>query len=235
MQIRYSLYAGTSGYSISAQDYLKALQFVKPDSNIKALGIKGVNRKNGISEERYNWLLSLKNTPPKTDYISIQHCIPSIYVSDHANKKIGIAIYETIDPPGSWVQRMNEMDHIITASNFNKGTFETAGVRSPITVVPHCFDPQLFHNKVYPSGRYKLFTFLYIATWKERKNFSGLINAFYEAFRAADNVCLLLKTDKPENLKTLIDGIKIGGFKTKDTAPIYIEEDVVTFEEIPKL
>ena len=235
MQLRYSFYFNTTGYSISAQDYLLAMRQVSPDKSIKVTAVNGFKPRTGLSTERYQQFTKLKDTPPENDYISVQHCIPRIYISDKAKKRIGVAVYETIDPPTNWVVRMNEMDHIITASHFNKGVFESNNVQTPVTVVPHCFDPNLFHKDVYPKGRYNLFTFLYIGTWKERKNFQGLIKAFYDGFSLYDQVCLILKTDKTKQLKDTISALKNENWKTKQTAPIYVLDEVVSFEEIPKL
>ena len=234
MQIRYSCYFGSSGYAVSAFDYLRSMQTVKPDCDIKTSTLNEFRKQSGISQEHYEWFNQLKKTPLKTDYISVQHCIPRIYAKNKAKKNIGISVYETIDPPKPWIQKMNEMDHIITASHFNEGVFKSGGVTAPISVVPHCFDSTLFNDKTMARGRYNLFTFMYISTWKQRKNFSSLIRAFYNEFSESDNVCLLLKTDKKEDLKKTILTIKNDGFKTKKTSPIYTEEEKLTFEEIPR-
>jgi len=233
MQIRWSAYFNSSGYSISSQDYLLALQQVKPDIDIKTSAVNGFKNRPGISSERNEWFKKLKDIQSQTPYISIQHCIPPIYISDHARKRIGIAVYETIDVPKNWVVKMNEMDHIVTASHFNKGVFESNGVKTTITVVPHCFDPKLFNKDTQSRGRYNLFTFMYIASWRDRKNFPALIKAFYDGFSVKDQVCLLLKTDKPKPLQDLIRSLKEERWRTKETAPIYIEEKVMPFEEIP--
>ena len=235
MQLRYSCYLNNTGYSIAAQEYISAIRRVQPYKNIKLIAVNGFKNRPGISGDRQKWFTELRNTPAESKYISVQHCIPRIYISDKAKKRVGVAVYETIDPPTGWITRMNEMDHIITASHFNKGVFESTGLRRPSTVVPHCFDSELFHREVVPDGRYNLFTFMYIGTWKERKNFPALIKAFYDGFDLQDQVCLILKSDKPKQMKDTINAIKNDGWKTKQTAPVYVLEEVVPFEKIPKL
>jgi len=234
MQIRYSMYFNSSGYSICAQDYNLAIKKNNPETDIKVFAINGLKQNKGVSKKRYDIFYQMSKTQPKSNFISVQHCIPNMYISDNAKKRIGFAIYETIDPPSSWVHKMNEMDYIITASQFNKNSFETAGVIKPISVIPHCFDTELFNKDVVPDGRYNLFTFMYIASWRERKNFPTLIKSFYDAFSTKDKVCLILKTDKPEGLKRTVNSIKNENWKTKDTAPIYIDGEIIPFEEIPK-
>jgi len=234
VQLRYSLYLNSSGYSVAAYCYICAIQKTDPHRSIKLTSVNGPTKRKGISDKLFEWFSRLHQTPLQSDYISVQHSIPRLYISDAAKKKIGIAIYETIDPPINWIQKMNEKDHIITASRFNEGGFKTANLKPDLTVVPHCFDVESFNENVQSSGRYNLFTFMYIATWKERKNFSTLIKAFYDAFSKKDKVCLLLKTNKPYQLKTAILSIKNDGWKTKDTAPIYVESQIINFEEMPQ-
>lgn len=233
MQIRYSMYFNATGYSIAAQSYVLGILSADPEQNIKTFAINGFKQNKGVSKPVYELFQKLSKTAPQSNFISIQHCIPSIYISDNAKKRIGFAIYETIDPPASWIHRMNEMDHIITATQFNKNTFESSGLKRPISVIPHCFDEKLFNKDVLSSGRYNLFTFMYIASWRQRKNFPVLIKAFYDAFSSKDKVCLILKTDKPQALKTSIFSIKNEGWRTKGTAPIYVEGESIPFEEIP--
>ena len=236
MQLRYSLYLNSIGYSISAQAYLRAIQKVQPERSVKVSAINGISSfKKGVSEEYRKWFMKLRDTPAEASYISIQHCIPRIYISDKAQKRIGVAVYETIDPPRNWIEKMNEMDLIVTASHFNEGIFKNAGLRVPLRVVPHCFDSEMFHKDVRPSGRFNMFTFFYMGTWRKRKNFVPLLRAFYDGFAFKDNVCLLLKTDKSKQLKNTIRTVKNEKWKTKDTAPVYIEEETVDFEEIPKI
>lgn len=235
MQYRFSIYFNSTGYARAAIDYIKAIQQIRPDINIKTNAINGIKKQNGISHEDYNWFCKLSSAPAKSEYISYQHCIPKIYVSDHAKKRIGFSIFETIDPPLSWVKRMNEMDVIVTASSFNKSCFESAGVKKPIELVPHCIDMSKFNKEVKPEGRYNLFTFMYIASWRDRKNYATLIKAFYDAFSIKDHVCLVLKTDKNEALKRTISSIKNDNYKTKDTAPIFLENDIIPFEKMPQL
>jgi len=238
MQIKYTNYFNNTGYSISAQSYIKAMLHVNPDLDLKISAISGFREKQGISRERYEFFKKLYQKKDNPNYISIQHCIPRIYLSDKAKKRIGFTIFETIDPPDSWIKQMNTMDHIVTASHFNQGSFQSKrSIRliRPVTVIPHCFDRELFNKEVRPDGRYGLFTFLYIGTWKERKNFKSLIKAFYQSFSQKDQVCLLLKTDKPRALKETIRSIKQDGYRTKDTASIYTEDNIIDFEGMPKL
>jgi len=142
-----------------------------------------------------------------------------------------------MNPAKNWIDMMNEMDLIITASEFNKRIFSTNGANIPIEVIPHTFDPKLFNKDVQHKGRYDLFTFLSMGSWKQRKNFEALIKGFYDAFEAKDGVCLLIKTDKPESLSETVQRIKrTGEWRSKETAPIFADiSKKCPFEDIPSI
>jgi glycosyltransferase involved in cell wall biosynthesis len=226
-----------SGYSIAAQDYIKAMMRADPSLNIRC---KFVNQNVGLgmSRNRHQLFQSMSKKPEFTPAVSIYHTIPMLYRRPRGFlKHFGISLFETINPPKTWIKQMNEMDGIITATDFNENVFRQAGVKVPIHVVPHCFDPRMFNADVTPHGRYDRFTFLSMGTWKTRKNFETLIKAFYDAFEEKDQVCLLIKTDKPDKLKESVARIKrTCEWRAKDTAPIYTDEQPrCEFEEIPRI
>lgn len=232
MQLRYFMHLNASGYSISAQEYIFALRVVNPSWDVKIYPLNKDFR--GVSDNRLQLFKSMELAPPRIDYVSLQHCLPTTYRHDRARVKIGFAIFETIDPPREWVDAMNRMDAIMVASHFNKHVFENAGVKTPITVVPHCFDPAMFHPKVLPTGRMRQFTFMTVGTWKKRKAHETLIKAFYSAFEEGDNVCLVIKTNQATPVHRAIKDLKQNhGWRTKRTAPIYVDSSILKFEEVP--
>ena len=235
MQIYYSAYINATGYSISAQDYILALKQADPRIDIK---LKYVNAaiKTGISPNRQQLFAAMSKTQDIQPQVSVFHTIPHLYKRlTTAQKNVGICVFETMNPPKTWINMMNQMDAIITASEFNRRIFEANGASRPVYVVPHTFDPQLFHKDVQPLGRYRPFTFLAMGTWKMRKNWATLIKAFYDGFERKDNVCLLIKTDKPKELTTEVIHIKrTCEWRGKDTCPIYADEKMnCIFEDIP--
>jgi len=188
----------------------------------------------GVSPERNDLFLKLSQKELSEEHASIYHCIPTAYPKDDKSKvKIGFTVYETIDPPKEWIHEMNKMDLIITPSHFNKNVFVTGGLKTKCEVVPHCFNPALFNDEVRCNGRYNKFTFLSMGTFRKRKNFDLLINAFYDGFTNKDNVCLLIKTDKGKQMGHLVNSIKADNYKSKDTAPIYVDDEILDFEDIP--
>ena len=238
MQLSYSHYLNATGYSVCAQDYILAmLQSDRDDFDIK-VNFLNASTNVGVSKNRQQLFQSLKNKKVQEPQCSVFHSIPHLYKRvQTAQKHIGFCIFETINPPAKWVEKMNEMDEIITASEFNENVFKENGVIKPIKVIPHCFDPNLFNKDVKPLGRYAKTTFLSVGTWKNRKNWEALIKAFYDAFENKNNVCLLIKTDNVESLHRMVTRIKrTCEWRSKNTAPIYAEETPrCSFEEIPRI
>ena len=237
MQLNYHAYYNNTGYSCAAQSYILAMLRVDPNVDIRThyinhrLGL-------GISRNRQQLFTALNKKDPKEPNVNLHHCIPPRYRhSPEKAKNFGFCVFETINPPAEWITQMNNMDAIITASQFNKNVFESQGVKCPIHLVPHCFDEEMFNKKIKAPGRYSQTTFISIGAWKTRKNWEALIEAWYQAFEQRHNVCLLIKTDKPDDLRALVQHVKrTSGLRSKATAPIYCEEEpVCDFEDIPKI
>jgi glycosyltransferase involved in cell wall biosynthesis len=234
MQLQWNFYLNSSGYSIASQCYLLACLKTDPELNLH-LNYMNVGTP-GVSKNRLQLFHKYIKNPVSYPQINVYHCIPHRYrCPEKSSKNIGICLFETMNPPADWVRKMNEMDLIITASQFNKHVFESNGVKVPIEVVPHTFDVNMFNDKVKPNGRYGLKTFISIGTWKIRKNWECLIKAFYDAFERIDGVCLLVKTERPRDFELLVKKIKATGeWRSKDTAPVFVEpKQVCDFEEIP--
>lgn len=243
MHINYFLYLNQSGYSLAGQEYVLSLLKADPKLSIKCFSLAG-DTNLGLSLDRSKLFSDLKQTKEQENHIDIYHSVPGLYkLHEHkknihnAKKTVGICLFETMNPNKSWIEKMKSVDHIVTASEFNRRIFLSNGYNKNITNIPHCFDPEMFNKDVQTQGRYSLFTFLSIGTFKQRKNWDNLIKGFYQAFDKKNKVCLLIKTDKINEMKFLIRSIKNNSeFKSKDTAHIFVEEKpVCTLEEIPKI
>jgi len=230
-------YFNNTGYSCSAQDYILAMLRVNPDVDIRAhyinhrLGL-------GMSRNRKQLFTALNKKDPLEPNVNLYHCIPPRYRRPPGKTKhFGFCVFETINPPTEWIPQMNNMDEILTASQFNKSIFENHGVKRPVHVIPHCFDEKMFNKGVKACGRYNQTTFISVGAWKLRKNWENLIKSWYQAFELRNSVCLLIKTDKPQELKALVEHIKrTSEWRAKPTAPIYCEDEpICDFEDIPKI
>jgi len=168
MNIVYNHYLNSTGYSLSAQDYVLAMLHVDPNINIKCNFLNKGHL--GVSKNRRQIFTALSKGKEEKNSVHIYHSIPHRYRRpEGARKCIGICLFETINPPKNWIQMMNNMDAIITASSFNKNIFKANGVTVPIHIVPHCFDVNMFNKNIKANGRYGLKTILSIGTWKKTK------------------------------------------------------------------
>lgn len=234
MQLNYSMYLNASGYSVAAQEYILAMLRVKPGLDIKVHFNSPPGE--GVSEHRQSIFKGLEERTVSNPRTYLFHSTPRKWARQKS-RCVGFAIFETIEPPADWVVQMNRMDAVVTASEFNKHTFQEAGVRVPIHVVPHTFDPQMFNSGVRADGRYRKLTYFSMGTWKERKNWAGLIKGWYEAFDNSHQTALVIKTDNPRYLQRMVQQIKSDGqWRSKDTAPIYAEQQTQSpFEAIPSI
>lgn len=114
--------------------------------------------------------------------------------------------------PESWIDNLNSMQLIIVPTEFTKKTFQNTAAKhqkhitTPIYVIPEYFDETVY------TGQYEIslpeldsisetFAFLTVGHWlqgtlgEDRKNISGTIYSFFDAFKNQKNQpALILKT-----------------------------------------
>jgi glycosyltransferase involved in cell wall biosynthesis len=99
--------------------------------------------------------------------------------------------------PAAWVEKINRQYAQYWAHTQWIATLaREAGVDSErIRVVPHGIDPRVFRpdGTRYPLATEKRFRFLFVGGVSMRKGSDLLLDAFRQAFTAADDVCLVLK------------------------------------------
>lgn len=234
-QIDYVCFANRSGYAQAAQDYIDALHTLnKYDIRINLLHSNPDQL--AVTPKRYSEMLAMMKKQARSDVTHVYHCIPDMQRRvSKVGKTVGFGTFETFDPPEQWVNILNGNDAVICPSLFNCQVFQKAGVSKPIHYVPHCIDVSLFSPSV-PSPAKERFTFLFFGTWKRRKGWPELIEAFFTEFDANDGVELLIKTDRltlsQKNIGELKEQL---GFGKKETAPIKWETKVLTERELPAL
>jgi glycosyltransferase involved in cell wall biosynthesis len=233
-KIEFCAFLNRSGYATASQDYIYAL-LNSGKYDISLFLVNGSIERLTCSPERYQQLNALSQKRQKSD-VQFIHCIPEMQRRVRRNgKTVGFATYETTDPPPVWIQFLNRNDAIICPSLFNMKVFKDAGISIPMHHVPHCIDTQLWHPAIEPQEKRDRFTFLYFGTWKKRKGWQQLIEAFFKEFDKNDNVQLLLKTDRIIYSQRDIANFKTSlGLSKKETAPIIYETRVLTELELPR-
>jgi glycosyltransferase involved in cell wall biosynthesis len=232
----YVCFQNRSGYAQAALDYIYALRGLNKYHLHVSLLHQGPDQL-AITRERYSELMAMIRSDCAADATQILHCIPD--KQRHVQirgKSVGFATFETYDPPEHWVEILNMNDAVICPSRFNVEVFQRAGVKVPIHYVPHCYDPALFNTAPQKVERSDKFTFLFFGTWKRRKGWPELIEAWYREFSPDDNVELLIKTDRLSLSQKCITEMKDTlGLTRKETAPIKWETRVLNDRELPLL
>jgi glycosyltransferase involved in cell wall biosynthesis len=119
---------------------------------------------------------------------------PGLYGRLRCPRRVGILVYEADRMPAAWVEPIRrELDLLLLPSEFCRRGALSAGVPSHmIGRLPFGVDPRVFSP---PAARPQSpFTFLAVAAPHRRKGLRELLEAYGAAFRANDDVRLIVKT-----------------------------------------
>jgi glycosyltransferase involved in cell wall biosynthesis len=239
-KINWVCFGNASGYSQAAQDMILALDAAGHDVRVQYLLSRGDMPQTGLTRERREKFRSLVNKERTDDHIQVYHCIPSAQHNIKPTRRnVGYGMFETFQPPNqgphNWIAMLNRNDAIITPSQFNYHIFAHEKIEKPLFYVPCCYDVTQFNDQVEPLEKYDRFTFLFFGTWRVRKGYPQLLEAFCREFSASDNVQLVIKTDKVEKAKSYLEGMRKNlGLDKKEIAPILFEHRVFDDVSLPR-
>lgn len=110
--------------------------------------------------------------------------------------RVGRSMFETDALPSTWVAATHHLDEIWVPSAFNLDSFRHAGVETPMYVVPGGVNSEFFNPNAPALAipGVKGTTFLSVFEWRRRKGWDILLRAWAEAFRATDNVTLVIRS-----------------------------------------
>ncbi len=203
--VKYVSLHENSGYGIAAKLYIKALMDSEVDVTWTPM-VRGKSigmtyepfQKREIGEPEFD---SVCNRSIDYETVII-HTIPELYTYWREREKdkylIGYTVWETTKPPDHWKDLINQLDHLLVPTEWNKTVFREHGITIPIDVLPHMseFRGQPARNEEMLNPTNDRFLFYIISTWTERKAIWKLIDAYVEAFDENDRVELLIKTSK---------------------------------------
>ena len=211
-----------SGYAAAGRGYIISCE--KSGINIQAKDrSRSVNLfGKGIDQSILQLYARLSKNEVAADCPTVQHQVPDTFYKDRRSKRsIGYTIFEMPRVPKLWVPHCNGMAEIWTGSEYSKAAFLNSGVNVPVNVLPHAIDIELF-DKAQPwqIKNKRTFAFISIFDFTSRKAWQDLLRAYWSAFTADDDVCLILK-------------VFFGDFS--DSSRIDIVRRIVTFRETLKL
>lgn len=244
-----------SGYGARSRDIVKSIIKAKGEEwDIKILSQKWGNLPFGyLSDHNEIDLANRVTSSVKTNpEIWIQITIPNEFQRVGTKFNIGItAGIETDLCDKTWIEGINRMDEIWVSSNHAKDVFKSnpqVKPTKPIKVVFEGLDTNIFHTDVDVPNLFDLstieeeFAFLYVGHWIGRKNVEGLLSAFFDTFKDADNQpALILKTQMQSSsvadktrLQEAIQGVK-AKFGTANLPNVYVIHGELTNWEMNEL
>jgi tetratricopeptide (TPR) repeat protein len=238
-----------SGYADEARHFIINLE--KQGFPLAALSIARAsesfrNQIDRATRENLDRLLAKKIAPP---FLTLVHG-PG-YTFDHLEETpycIGRTMFETDRLPAEWVERCNRMDEIWVPTGMAVECFRNCGVKTRLVKIPGGVDTQRYRPGLQPLpiAGVRGTVFLSIFEWMYRKGWDVLLQAWAKAFRADDNVSLVLRTypiDATETQSTKaeierrIDSYLEGtlGLKRHQVAPIIVLGNQISEPDMPRL
>lgn len=191
-----------SGYGEAARNAIAALCAAGINVTVSPLTFEKVRVDYGYPGELAK---SLVNRDIEYDFV-ILHATPEQWPGLRTEEKIyiGYVAWETSKIHPSWVRFCNTCAHEIwLPSSNNHQVFYNSGVTTPLRIIPHGIDVDLFSpygemaflpTKTFLSGG-KTIVFGSIFRWSERKSPRELLLAYLSEFSPDDNVLLVLKSE----------------------------------------
>ena len=192
----YSCPYDISGYGSVSRNHLVNL------SKYKDIKIRLRTRKfyNGPSPDlggTYDKLKELESRPiSNTGFIFLQHLTPeNFFIDPRAAYHVCYTPFETDGAPIGWLLGLKAMDEIWVPSNENKKSYMRMNLdENKIKVIPHGVNEEKYNPSVEPLNYDRAgFNFGSVFDWTERKNPTGLIKSYYNAFSKNEDVSLTLR------------------------------------------
>lgn len=203
-----STYTQNDGWGKAARDYLKAFTLTSHEIRVQPIVLGSV-----LLQKMPDWVPApLQDAVPD---IYFQQCLPQFFERfPNIKRHIGSCFTETrhLEQTG-WVDRMNEMDELIIATDQEKINLIDSGVTKPIHVVPMPMDFTLLDTTGELDGLAAAirnrFAFYFIGELVDRKNVFDLLTAYWREFRKEDDVVLVIKTSVANNVDPALATAKV--------------------------
>lgn len=172
------------------------------------------------------------NAPlPAHPAVVVRHAWPPDWQRPRCRKFVVIQPWEYGRLPAEWVQRAAQVDQFWVPSTYVQKVYVESGVpAAKVRVVPNGVDVERYHPAAPPRAlpTRKRFKFLFVGGTIFRKGPDALLEAYFKAFTAADEVCLIIKDFGGDSVyagQTM--GEKIRALQQQPNAPeiLYLNED----------
>lgn len=224
-----------SGYSNAIRNYIKCFLSLGHRVMVEPCRLDKIQ----VKPETFDFYSML--THFKKPDIIICQTPPPFYTYQKGSINIGYTVWETSTLPFSWVETMNGMDYIFTASQFCDTVFRYSGVEKPIIVIPHIIDYKKFKpgKGLIIKGAEEDLIFLSSFQWIRRKNWESLLVAYLTEFRPNEKVSLVIKTyrsdfsrKEKDVIRNSIEALK-RGLNLRYYPKMFLILDKLKDEELP--
>lgn len=108
---------------------------------------------------------------------------------------VGHTVWETDRLPAHWPPLLDVADRVVVPTAWNRDLLRRAGVRPPVTVVPHIApEPQSARSDVWDEIPDEAFVVYTIGPWTARKALTHAVRAYQAAFAGRTDTLLVIKT-----------------------------------------
>lgn len=206
----------SEGYRTSTEEICDGLE---------DLGLDIINHHESVDKNTIDVLSSLNieyavEVQAKPDEIVVSNSLPGSYqMSDGYN--IGFTYWETNQLPKDWVEKMNQMDEIWTASQWARKIYTNSGVSVPIHAFRLGVDSRLYFPQRRPHK--EQVKFLNIGSPSTRKNSQMAVDAFLKVLGGDERFQLIYKTIGPPDARI--------GAGTGGTRSLYGHPNITVIDE----
>lgn len=185
-----------SGYGEAARNYVLAINSVDIPLTVQVRRFD-TNTPETVLGNNADIIHKLENNNIDFD-VNIVHLTPDLWPQHFIQGKynIGVFAWETGKLPPLWVGACNKADEVWVPSDYNVSVLKQSGVTSPVYKIRHGIDINTMDG-ITPLNigiDKDTFVFYSIFQWIYRKNPEGLLRAYYNAFKAEDNVVMIVKS-----------------------------------------
>lgn len=178
-----------SGYAVSSRELILQLDALGVDVRLAYLyGTDWMD-----TQQDDHRIAAMRQRPKDLSLPQVVYAPGELFIKNSGRYRIGYTMLEVNGIPADWVQLCNALDEVWVPSTFNAETFRASGVTSPIYVMPLGVNADYFNPRIRAFRASLRYTFLSVFEWGERKAPEILLRAYARAFKAEDDVLLILK------------------------------------------
>lgn len=206
------------GYAVAANNIIKSIDYDIEVVNLTEedpFSFINIGYETRVNEKKIS----------KKDII-INNTLPEGYTKA-AGYSIGFTYWETTRLPNNWINSMNKMDEIWTASSFIKEVFFNSGIKSPIYSFKLGINEKIY-KQINPFIKDK-FVFIHDGSPSSRKNTQMVVDAFLKLFENNYNYHLIIKSIGPTNAR-IKNGQNIIGSVYKHNQITVVDENLSEYD-----